>query len=72
MASRSTQQSPAFGEAWWREDHLWATTAPTPEARGVKEICRNDSGETSIVGTPVLRRSRISLRAMGTMRSFSL
>src|SRR5436853_588492 len=38
-ASRRTQQSPALGEAWWREDQLWATTAPTPEAGGVRSGC---------------------------------
>ena len=33
--------------------------APTPEARGVVEIWRKASGETSSVGVPDRRRSRI-------------
>ena len=71
-ASSTTQQSPARGEAPCSGDHRWETMAPTPEAWCVAEIWRKVSGETWSVGVPDRHRSRTSLRAMGTMRSFSL
>ena len=68
-ASSTTQQRPARGEAPCNGDHRWATMAPTPEARCVVETWRKASGETRSVGVPDRRRSRTSLRAMGTVRS---